>query len=137
MKIGREKGSRRWLRWEGGCREGNINSFMRRESQDGGRQLRQDGDNTVTCVSQTGAVLLPRGHLTMCEDTSDRHNWEMLLHLESDRDAAQHPLKPRKSHNPTAPARKKLSAPKVPTAEVGKPAVVHEHRICPCVDFVP
>ena len=52
------------------------------------------------------AVLLPRGHLTMCEDTSDRHNWEMLLHLESDRDAAQHPLKSRKPHSPTAPARK-------------------------------
>ena len=80
------------------------------------------------------AVLLPRGHLTMCEDTSDRHNWEMLLHLESDRDAAQHPLKSRKPHSPS---QKKLSAPKVPTAEVGKPAVVHEHRICPRVDFVP
>ena len=45
----------------------------------------------------------------MCEDTSDRHNWEMLLHLEGDRDAAQHPLMllmPRKAHSPTAPATK-------------------------------
>ena len=64
MKIGREKGSRRWLRWEGGCREGNLNSFMRRESQDGGRQVRQVGDNTDL---PPGVVLLHRGHCAIPE----------------------------------------------------------------------
>lgn len=39
-----------------GYREGNTNSFMRRESQDGGRQVRQVGDNTDL---PPGAVLLP------------------------------------------------------------------------------
>ena len=80
MKIGRKKGGRRWLRWEGGCGEGNLNSFMRRESQDGGRPVRQGGDDTdLACASQPGAVLLPRAHLTMCEATFDDHNWEMIL----------------------------------------------------------
>lgn len=132
MKIGKQQVVQVGRRMQKG-----EHKQLHEKREDGGRQVRQDGDNTPNLWFSTRGRYLPSGHLTMCEDTSDRHNWEMLLHLESDRDAAQHPLKPRKSHNPTAPARKKLSAPKVPTAEVGKPAVVHEHRICPCVDFVP
>lgn len=49
-----------------GCREGNTNSFMRRESQDGGRQVRQVGDNTDLACGSPGAVL-PRGHCAIPE----------------------------------------------------------------------
>ena len=136
MKIGREKGSRRWLRWEGGCREGNLNSFMRRESQDGGRQVRQDGDNTPTCVSQTGSSS-SQGTLdnvwgyfwsSQLGDATASREWQGCCSTSS---------KVQEAPQPHSPSQKKLSAPKVPTAEVGKPAVVHEHRICPRVDFVP
>ena len=47
-----------------GYREGNTNSFMRRESQDGGRQVRQVGDNTDL---PPGMVLLHRGHCAIPE----------------------------------------------------------------------
>lgn len=51
-----------------GCREGNTNSFMSRESQNGGRQVRQVGCNTdLACGSPPGAVLLPRGPCAMPE----------------------------------------------------------------------
>ena len=46
-----------------GCREGNTNSFVSRESQDGGRQVRQVGCNTdLACGSPPGAVLHHRRH---------------------------------------------------------------------------
>ena len=51
-----------------GCREGNTNSFMSTESQDGSRQVRQVGDNTdLACGSPPGAVLLHRGHYAIPE----------------------------------------------------------------------
>lgn len=51
-----------------GCREGNTNSFMIRESHDGGRQARQVGDYPyLACGSPPGAALLPRGHCVIPE----------------------------------------------------------------------
>ena len=49
-----------------GCRKGNTNSFMSRESQDGGRKAswRQ---TDLACGSPPGVVLLPRGHCAIPE----------------------------------------------------------------------
>ena len=68
MKIGRQEVSE-----VGGMMQRGEPKQLNEEREDGGRQVRQDGDNTPNLCFSTRSCYLPRGHLSDC------HNWEMLL----------------------------------------------------------
>ena len=74
MKIGRQQVVQVGRRMQRG-----EPKQLHEKREDEGRQVKQDGDNTPNLWFSTRGHYLPRGHLTMCEDTSDCHNWEMLL----------------------------------------------------------
>ena len=83
-----------------GCREGNTNSFVSRESQDGGQTGKASWmQHRPSLWFSTRGGFPPQETLCNTWDTSDCHSWRCYWHLESDRDAAQHLLMPRAAPN--------------------------------------
>lgn len=121
MKRGRDKTGRRWLSWEGRCREGKPERFTKKRQsgwgQTGKARWRSEWQERPrsACGSQSGTLLCSRRHKTMCKDTFGYHNWEVLLASAGARDATQHPAK----HTQSPPQR--VIQPQILNAEVGKP----------------